>query len=126
MNEKYLKKYYPSIWINTWQPISSIIGSNSRYQKGIASSSKNEPKGGKAGTICIAYKNKANTDELMHGTKEKPLKTKRLFANVTYYKLQARKYFVYYIIGLGSQGYRIGGVEEILDQSLVIPGVSGN
>ena len=31
INGKYLKKYYPSVWINTLQPISSIIGSNSQY-----------------------------------------------------------------------------------------------
>ena len=51
---------------------------------------------------------------------------KELFTDITYYKLQIRKHFVYYIIGLGSQSYRIGDVEEILNQSLVIPGVSGN
>ena len=47
--------------------------------------------------------------------KEKPLKTKKLFAGVTYYKLQARKHLVYYVIGLGSEGYRVGGIKEILD-----------
>ena len=46
-----------------------------------------------------------------------------MFANITYYKLQARKHFVYHIIGLGSKGYRVGGVEEILDQVLMIPRV---
>jgi len=54
------------------------------------------------------------------------LETKELFTDITYYKLQIRKHFVYYIISLGGQGYRIGGVEEILDQSLVIPRVSGD
>ena len=43
-----------------------------------------------------------------------------MFANITYYKLQAEKHFVYYIIGLGSKGYRVGSVEEILDQALMI------
>ena len=55
--------------------------------------------------------------------KEKSLKMKKLFADITYYKLQARKHFVYYIIGLGSKGYRVGGIEEILDQVLMIPRV---
>ena len=78
--------------------------------------------------ICIAYKSKANMDRLMHGIwsmkqKKESLKTKKLFANITYYKLQAGKHFVYYIIGLGSKGYRVGGVEEILDQTLMIPRV---
>ena len=52
---------------------------------------------------------------MKYEAKEKPLKMKKLFARVTYYKLQARKHFVYYVIGLGSKGYRVGGVEEILD-----------
>ena len=52
---------------------------------------------------------------MKYEAKEKSLKTKKLFANVTYYKLQARKYFVYYIIGLESKGHRVGDVEEILD-----------
>ena len=56
-----------------------------------------------------------------HEAKEKSLKTKKLFANVTYYKLQARKHFVYYIIGLGSKSYKVGDVEEILDQTLMVP-----
>ena len=60
---------------------------------------------------------------MKYEAKEKSLKTKKLFANVTYYKLQARKYFVYYIIGLESKGHRVGGVEEILDQVLMIPRV---
>jgi len=58
--------------------------------------------------------------------KQKSLETKELFTDITYYKLQIRKHFVYYIIGLGGQGYRIGGIKEILDQLLVIPGVSGD
>jgi len=62
---------------------------------------------------------------MKYEAKEKPLKTKRLFASVTYYKLQARKHFVYYVIGLGSKGYRVSGVKEILDQALMIPRVFG-
>ena len=53
---------------------------------------------------------------MKYEAKEKPLKTKRLFASVTYYKLKARKHFVHYVIGLGSKGYIVGGVKEILDQ----------
>ena len=55
--------------------------------------------------------------------KEKPLKMKKLFAGVTYYKLQARKHLVYYVIGLGKEGYRVVDVKEILDQALMIPRV---
>ena len=47
--------------------------------------------------------------------KEKSLKTKRLFASFSYYKLKAKKHFVHYVFDLGSKGYRVGGVEEILD-----------
>ena len=80
--------------------------------------------------MCIAYGSKANTNKVMHivwstKQKEKSLKTEKLFANITYYKLQARKHFVYYIIDLGSKGYRVGGIEEILDQVLMILRVFG-
>ena len=43
--------------------------------------------------------------------------------NITYYKLQAKKHFGYYIIGLGNKGYRVGSVGEILNQALMIPWV---
>ena len=56
---------------------------------------------------------------------KKSLKKEELFANITYYKLWARKHFGYYIIGLGDKGYRVGGVGEILNQALVISRVSG-
>ena len=62
---------------------------------------------------------------MKYDAKEKPLKTKKLFASVTYYKLKARKHFVHYVIGLGSKGHRVGGIEEILDQALMIPKVFG-
>ena len=73
INGKCLKKYYPSIWINTWQPICSVIGSNSWYQKGIAFSSKNKPEGVKADTACIAYraKNQHRNDYGIHKTLQK-------------------------------------------------------
>ena len=60
---------------------------------------------------------------MKYKAKEKSLKMKKLFANVTYYKIQARKHFVYYIISLESKGYRVGSIEEILDQALMIPRV---
>ena len=47
--------------------------------------------------------------------KKESLETKKLFANIAYYKLQAGKHFVYYLIGLESKGYRVGGVKEILN-----------
>ena len=62
---------------------------------------------------------------MKYGAKEKPLKTKRLFASFSYYKLKARKHFVHYHIGLRSKGYGVGGVEEILNQALMIPRVFG-
>ena len=49
---------------------------------------------------------------------------KILFASFSYYKLKARKHFVHYVFGLGSKGYRVSGVEEILDQALMILRVS--
>ena len=55
--------------------------------------------------------------------KEKLLKTKKLFANITYYKLQARKHFGHYIIVLGNKSYRVSSAEEILNQALIIPRV---
>jgi len=38
---------------------------------------------------------------MKYEAKEKSLKTEKLFANITYYKLQTGKHFGYYIIGLG-------------------------
>ena len=55
-----------------------------------------------------------------HRAKEKSLKTKRLFASLSYYKLKAREHFVHYVFGLGSKGYGVGGVEEVLDQVLMV------
>ena len=45
INGKYLKEYYPNIWINTQWPIRSTDGSNSRCQKGIVASTKIDPEG---------------------------------------------------------------------------------
>ena len=50
-----------------------------------------------------------------YSAKENPLKTKRLFASFSYYKLKARKHFVHYVFGLGSKGYGVGSVEEVFD-----------
>ena len=44
-----------------------------------------------------------------------PIKTKKLFVIFSYYKLKAEEHFIHYVIGLGSKGYGVGGVEEILD-----------
>ena len=57
--------------------------------------------------------------------KEKSPKIEELFTNITYYKLRAKKHLGYYIIGLGDENYRVGGVGEILDQALIISRVSG-
>jgi len=67
-------------------------------------------------------------DKVMHvvcSTKQKgkSLKTEKLFANITYYKLRAEKHFGYYIIGLGDKGYRVSSTEEIFNQAFVIPKV---
>ena len=43
--------------------------------------------------------------------------------NITYYKIRARKYFAYYIIDQGDEGYRVSGAKEILNQALMIPRV---
>ena len=60
---------------------------------------------------------------MKYETKEKSLKTEELFANITYYKLRARKHFGYYIIGRGDKGYRVSSTEEILNQAFIIPRV---
>ena len=57
---------------------------------------------------------------MKYKTKEKSLKTEKLFANVTYYKLWAEKHFGYYIIGLGDKGYEVSSTEEILNQAFII------
>ena len=57
--------------------------------------------------------------------KDKSLKTKRLFASFSCYKLKDREHFVHYVFGLGSKGYGVSGVEEILDQVLMILRVFG-
>ena len=62
---------------------------------------------------------------MKYRTKEKPLKTKRLFASFSYYKLRARKHFVHYVFDLGSNGYGVCSIEEILNQALMILRVFG-
>ena len=57
---------------------------------------------------------------MKYRAKEKPLKTRKLFASFSYYKLKAEKHFIHYVFGLGSKGYEVGGIEEILDQTLMI------
>ena len=46
--------------------------------------------------------------------KEVSLKNKRLFASLSYYEQKAGEHFVHYVFGLGSEGYVVGGVEEVL------------
>ena len=57
--------------------------------------------------------------------KEESLKTKRLFTSFSYYKLKAREHFVHYVFALGSEGYGVGGIEEVLDQVLMVLRVFG-
>ena len=81
--------------------IYSVDSFNSRYWKDIVSSAKNEPRGVKANTMCIAYRSKADTNEVVgmkHKTKGNHSRQGSCLLNVTYYKLRARKYFAYYII----------------------------
>ena len=40
---------------------------------------------------------------------------KKSFASFSYYKLKGRKHFIHYVFGLGSEGYGVGGVEEVFD-----------
>ena len=65
--------------------------------------------------ICITYRARTNIDWYMEYEYKKPLKTKKLFASLSYYKLKAEKDFMHYVFGLRSKGYGVGGVEEILD-----------
>ena len=50
---------------------------------------------------------------------------KKLFASFSYYKLRVREHFAHYVFGLGSEGYGVGGVEEVLDQALMVLQVFG-
>ena len=60
---------------------------------------------------------------MKYKTKGKSLKTEKLFANITYYKLWAEKHFGYYIIGLRDKCYGVSSTEEILNQAFIIPRV---
>ena len=78
--------------------------------------------------MCIARRSKSKHGQgdaygIEYEIKGKSLKMKKLFANITYYKLQARKHFGYYIIGLGNKGYEVSSTEEILNQAFIIPRV---
>ena len=52
---------------------------------------------------------------MKYEAKEKSLKTKELFADITYYKLRDKKHFAYYIISLGIESYIVGNVKEVID-----------
>ena len=74
--------------------------------------------------MCIAYRSKANTDEVMgtkHETKGNHSRRWSCLLNVTYYKLWTRKHFAYYIISQGIESYRVGGVHKIFNQALMLP-----
>ena len=60
---------------------------------------------------------------MKYETREGSLKTERLFANITYYKLRAGKHFGYYFIGLRDKGYGVSSTKEILNQAFIIPRV---
>ena len=60
-----------------------------------------------------------------HRAKEESLKTKKLFASFSFYKLRVGEHFVHYAFGLESKGYRVGGAEEVLDQALMVLRVFG-
>ena len=45
---------------------------------------------------------------------------KKLFASFSYHKLRAEENFIHYVFGLGNEGYRVGDVEEVLDQALMV------
>ena len=44
----------------------------------------------------------------------------KLFASFSYHKLRVGEHFVHYVFGIGSKGYKLGGVEEVLDQALMV------
>ena len=76
--------------------------------------------------MCIAYRSKANTNEVMcmkYETKENHSRQKSCLLNITYYKLRAKKHFAYYIIGQGIESYSVGGAHKILNQALMLPRV---
>ena len=76
--------------------------------------------------MCIAYRSKANTNEVMgmkHETKGNHSRRGSCLLNVTYYKLRAGKHFAYYIIGQGIESYRVGNVHKIFNQVLMLPRV---
>ena len=50
---------------------------------------------------------------------------KKLFASFYYHKLRAEEYFVHYVFSLRSKGYGVGGIEEVLDQALMVLRVFG-
>ena len=58
---------------------------------------------------------------MKYEAKENHSRRRNYLLNITYYKLQARKNFGYYIISLGNEGYGVGGAREILNQALMIP-----
>ena len=60
---------------------------------------------------------------MKYEVKENHSRWRNCLLNITYYKLQPRKHFGYYVIGLGNKGYGVGGAEEILNLAVMIPRV---
>ena len=65
----------------------------------------------------------SDTYSMKYETRERSLKMEKLFANITYYKLWAKKHFGYYIISLRDKGHGVSSTEEILNQAFIIPKV---
>ena len=64
---------------------------------------------------CIAYRARTNTDWYIEYKCKKPIKTKKLFVSFSYYKLKVEEHFIHFVPALGSKGYEIGSMKEILD-----------
>ena len=81
------------------------------------------PEGVKAGTMRIDYAN--GVMRVMWNIKQRRNHSRRrnCLLNTTYYKLWARRHFVYYIIGQGVEGHGVGNAKEIFSQTLMIPRV---
>ena len=48
-----------------------------------------------------------------------------MFASFSYHKVRAEEHFFHYVFGLGSEGYGVGGIGEVLDQALMVIRVFG-
>ena len=76
--------------------------------------------------VCITYRSEANTNKMMgmkHETMGNHSRRGSYLLNITYYKLQTRKHFAYYIVGQSIESYRVSGVHKIFNQVLMFPRV---